>query len=279
MSNENGTAASPIIKVLIGAVVFLVVVIALLAKLATSGFNGDSSSMTKEALAARLKPIGASVASDGLPGSRSGEAVFQAVCINCHGAGLLGSPKFSDASAWAPRIAKGYQTLVQHALSGFNAMPARGGNTSLTDDEVARAVAYMANAGGAKFVPPAIGGASASAPAASAASAPAGAAAPAAAATAPAAAPAAAAAGGKSDPETTGKKIYSSICINCHGAGLMGAPKFGDKAAWAARTKPGLDAVQKIATHGLNAMPPKGTFSGSDADFRSAIEYMVNHSK
>jgi cytochrome c5 len=235
-------APGQIIKVLISVVVFLVVAITLLAKLATSGFNVDAEVMTSQSIAARLKPVGESVASDGLPGSRSGEAVFQAVCINCHGAGLLGSPKFGDATAWAPHIAKGYATLIQHALSGFNAMPARGGNASLTDSEVARAVAYMANAGGAKFVPPTVAAAAI-------------------------------------DPEVTGKKIYESICIACHQAGISGAPKFGDKAAWAIRLQPGLDAVQKIATKGLNAMPPKGGYTGTDDEFRSAIEYMVNHSK
>ncbi|TDR76685.1 c-type cytochrome [Paludibacterium purpuratum] len=254
MSNENGMAPGQIVKVLVGIVVFLVVAITLLAKLATSGFNIDAEVMTNESVSARLKPAGESVASDGQPGSRSGEQVFQAVCISCHGAGLLGSPKFGDAAAWGPRIAKGYDTLLQHALGGFNAMPAKGGNTTLTDSEVARAVAYMANKAGAKFAEPKSDASGASA----AGSAPASAAV---------------------DPEVTGKKIYESVCVACHQAGVSGAPKFGDKAAWAVRLKPGLDEVQKIATKGLNAMPPKGGFSGSDAEFRSAIEYMANHSK
>ena len=242
MSNENTVAPGQIIKVLIAVVVFLVVAITLLAKLATGGFNVDAEVMTKEAVASRLKPVGDSVASDGLPGSRSGQSVYQAVCISCHGAGLLGSPKFGDSAAWGPRIAKGYPLLLTHALGGFNSMPAKGGNTSLTDDEVGRALVYMANDAGAKFTEPK-------------------------------------AAGVKIDPEVTGKKIYESVCVACHQAGVSNAPKFGDKAAWAIRLKPGLDEVQKIATKGLNAMPPKGGFTGSDEEFRSAIEYMVNHSK
>lgn len=258
MSNENGMAPGQIIKVLVGVVVFLVVAIYLLAKLATSGFNVDAEVMTNEAVSARLKPVGESVASEGQPGSRTGEQVFKAICINCHGAGLMGSPKFGDAGAWAPRIAKGFDTLVQHALNGFNAMPAKGGNTTLTNDEVARAVAYMGNAGGAKFADPKAdaSGAGAAAPGASA--------------------PAASAA---MDPNVTGKKIYETVCFACHQSGVSGAPKFGDKAAWAVRMKPGLDEVQKIATKGLNAMPPKGGFGGSDAEFRAAIEYMVNNAK
>lgn len=242
MSNENGMAPGQIIKVLIGVVVFLGVAITLLAKLATGGFNVDAEVMTNEAVAARLKPVGESVASDGLPGSRSGQSVYQAVCISCHGAGLLGSPKLGDSAAWGARIAKGYPLLLTHALGGFNSMPAKGGNTSLTDDEVGRAVAYMANAAGAKFEEPK-------------------------------------AVGVKIDPAVTGKKIYDSTCVACHQAGISGAPKFGDKAAWAVRLKPGLDEVQKIATKGLNAMPPKGGYTGSDEEFRAAIEYMVNNAK
>ncbi|SMF00924.1 c-type cytochrome [Pseudogulbenkiania subflava] len=245
MSNGNGMAPGQVVKVLIGVVVFLVVAIWLLAKLATSGFNVDAEVMTKEAVAARLKPVGESVASDAPPGMRNGEQVFKGICISCHGTGLAGSPKFGDAGAWAPRIAKGFDTLVQHALGGFNAMPAKGGAADLSDDEVKRAVAYMANAGGAKFTEPKVGGEG----------------------------------GAALDPNVAGKKIFDSVCTACHSTGAAGAPKFGDKAAWAPRLKPGLDEVVKIATKGLNAMPPKGGFTGSDEEFKAAVEYMVNNSK
>jgi cytochrome c5 len=65
--------------------------------------------------------------------------------------GALGSPKIGDKSAWGPRIAQGYETLVKHAIAGIRSMPARGGNAELTDGEVAAAVAYMANQSGASF--------------------------------------------------------------------------------------------------------------------------------
>jgi cytochrome c5 len=99
-------------------------------------------------------------------GPRTGEDVFKAQCTNCHTAGMLGAPKFGDASVWGPRIAQGDAKLLEHALKGFNAMPAQGGG-DYSEYEVARAVVYMANAGGAKFAEPA-----APAGAASAASAP-----------------------------------------------------------------------------------------------------------
>jgi cytochrome c5 len=65
--------------------------------------------------------------------------------------GALGSPKIGDKGAWGPRISQGYETLVKHAIAGLRAMPARGGNAELTDVEVARAVAFMANQSGASF--------------------------------------------------------------------------------------------------------------------------------
>ena len=165
MSNENKMAPAQIIKVLVGIIVFVVVAIYLLAKLATSGFDVNAEVMTKEAVAARLKPVGDSVAGDP-PGSRTGEGIYKALCASCHAAGLAGSPKFGDAAAWAPRIAKGEATLYTHAIGGFNAMPARGGGADLTDDEVKRAVVYIANNSGAKFAEPAAGAAAgASAPA------------------------------------------------------------------------------------------------------------------
>ena len=80
---------------------------------------------------------------DGKP--RDGETVYNAVCHTCHAAGLLGSPKFGDAGAWGPRIAKGKDTLYDHALHGFNAMPAKGG-ADIPDEEVENAVNYMVSA-------------------------------------------------------------------------------------------------------------------------------------
>mgnify|MGYP003332654380 CR=1 FL=1 len=82
---------------------------------------------------------------------RSGEEVFKAVCTMCHSAGVAGAPKFGDKAAWKARIAQGTPVLYDHALKGIRAMPARGGNPDLTDVEVGRAVAYMANQSGASF--------------------------------------------------------------------------------------------------------------------------------
>ena len=76
-----------------------------------------------------------------------------------------------------------------------------------------------------------------------------------------------------------GKKIYDTTCTACHSTGVANAPKFGDKEAWAPRLAAGFDEVLKIATQGKGGMPPKGGSSASDADFKAAVEYLVNAAK
>ncbi|TAH53169.1 MAG: cytochrome c5 family protein [Betaproteobacteria bacterium] len=88
------------------------------------------------------------------PGSRTGEQIVKSVCAGCHDAGSLGAPKTGDAAAWAPRLALGHDGLTKSAIAGKNQMPPRGGLSDLTDTEVARAVAYLANKAGAKFTEP-----------------------------------------------------------------------------------------------------------------------------
>ena len=76
-----------------------------------------------------------------------------------------------------------------------------------------------------------------------------------------------------------GEALYKQACLACHAAGVAGAPKFGDKAAWAPRILTGLDALTNSAIKGKNAMPPKGGSAASDADIHSAVAYMVNAAK
>lgn len=88
------------------------------------------------------------------PGSRTGEQIVASVCGGCHSSGAVGAPKTGDAAAWGPRIALGFDALVKSAIAGKNAMPPRGGMADLTDTEVARSVAHLANQAGAKFSEP-----------------------------------------------------------------------------------------------------------------------------
>lgn len=73
-----------------------------------------------------------------------------------------------------------------------------------------------------------------------------------------------------------GETVYKKHCVTCHGAGVAGAPKAHDKAAWATRVKQGLPTLLKHATNGLNAMPPKGTcMECTSADLEAAIKFML----
>ena len=146
----------------------------LLSQLVT-GIRRDDTGETEAMVLARIKPVG-EVTLAGASGARAsmgGEQVFQAVCKTCHEAGIAGAPKVGDKAAWAGPIKKGYETLVQHALNGFQepgkVMPPRGGNPDLSDVEVERAVVYMANRSGANFKEPPETAAAAAAPAAAAA--------------------------------------------------------------------------------------------------------------
>jgi cytochrome c5 len=78
---------------------------------------------------------------------KNGDELFQQTCSSCHAAGIAGAPKAGDKAAWAPRIAKGKDTLYQHALQGFQGssgfMPPKGGRTDAPDDLVKQAVDHM----------------------------------------------------------------------------------------------------------------------------------------
>jgi len=220
-----------------------------------------------------IKPVAAvEVAAAGATSGaeKSGEEVVKAVCSMCHAAGLMNAPKIGDKGQWQPRIAQGYETLVKHAIEGIRTMPARGGNPSLTDGEVASAVANMANASGANFTAPTPKAAAEKPAEAAAVPAPAAevkAAEP----VAVAAAPAPAAAG------KSGEEVYKAVCSMCHAAGLMNAPKFGDKAQWEPRIKQGYDTLVTNANKGVRTMPAKGgNPSLSDAEVAGAVKYMAN---
>ena len=276
-------------KQLIAAVIagFLVpiVCIVLLVQYVTSGekSGAGSNAQSPEAIAARIKPVadeGFRLVDANAPRQlQTGEAVYKATCAACHDAGVAGAPKTGDAGAWSARLAQGQATVVGHALKGLNAMPAKGGNPDLDDVEVERAVVFMANKSGGKFKEPEVKTAAA-APAEGGAAAPA-AAAPAAAAAAPAPAPQAAApAAAGAD---VGKKIYDSACVACHGAGIAGAPKFGDKAAWGQRIAQGQAKLYEHAIKGFQGssgvMPPKGGSTASDEEVKAAVDYMVAAAK
>lgn len=271
-----------IVTVILSFVIPILVII-LLVKLVTTGdqVGAGSNTLGPEATQKRIAPVAKFelVDASGPKVFKTGEQVYKAVCAGCHDAGAAGAPKFADAAAWAGPNATGLQSMVASVIKGKGAMPAKGGNPALDDFEISRAVVYMANSAGGKFAEPAEPKPAEAAPAAAApAPAPVAAAAPApvaAVAATPAAAPAAAPA-----MNMVGEKLYKQACAACHTAGVAGAPKFADKAAWAPRIATGMDALVAAVISGKGIMPAKGGAAGaSDADLRAATQYMVDAAK
>ncbi len=189
---------------------------------------------------------------------RTGQQVVELTCGKCHQTGEHGAPMIGDRAAWTQRVKSGFPSVVQSALKGHAGMPARGGMAELSDVEIRRAVEYMLNTGAgssqaaASPVIPVV----ATAPAAAVAAAP--------------------VAAGRAD----GKKVYDTTCVACHAAGIAGAPKFGDKVAWAPRLKTGMATLYATALAGKGAMPAKGgAMSLPDADIKAAVDYIVAAAK
>lgn len=113
-----------------------------------------NAAMDEDSIRDRLKPVGkvcvegddcGTATAAASSGPRSGEDIYNASCTACHATGALNAPKFGDAAAWADRSAKGMDTLIANAISGINAMPARGTCASCSDDEIAETVKYLVN--------------------------------------------------------------------------------------------------------------------------------------
>jgi cytochrome c5 len=166
--NHEGPIRTP--KQLVWAVIasFLVPIVAiiLLVNFVNLGdkTGAGSEGLQAEAVAKRLQRIGSVEIRDasGPLVLKSGEEVYKAQCTACHAAGAAGAPKTGDAGAWAARIKTGYDALLNSALKGKGAMAAQGGG-DFSDTEIARAVVYLANAGGGSFAEPKVPAAAASA--------------------------------------------------------------------------------------------------------------------
>ena len=112
---------------------------------------GDKNQATPPASAPAPAPAAAPAPAPEAPAPVAendvGKSAYNKTCALCHAANVAGAPKPGDKADWGPRIAQGKDMLYKHALEGFTgakgAMPARGGSTTLTDDEVKAAVDYM----------------------------------------------------------------------------------------------------------------------------------------
>ena len=266
-----------LITVVVASFLVPIIGIVLLVSFVTGAKNTEpagSQAKAAEVIADRMRPVGqvwiageqppagavAVAAVAAVKAEKTGEEIYKAVCAGCHTTGALNSPKLGDNAAWAKLIPEGQAALTKQAIAGIRQMPARGGNPALTDIEMSRAVAYLANSAGAKFKEPPV--AAPAAPAAAAAVMTVAAAAP------TAAAPAAAA--------VDGEAVYKQACSACHAVGAAGAPKSGDKAAWAPRIKKGEEALVASALKGIGIMPPKGgNASLTEAQIRAAVAYQI----
>ena len=136
-------------------VIAIVLIVQLVLSIHHSHIDKDDPAMADAAVSERLKPYAEvkSIDPNAPRVERTGEQVYNAVCTSCHQAGALGAPKYGNKGDWGKRIAQGYDTLIKHATDGIRQMPPRGGDPEISDIELARAIAYMANSAGANFKP------------------------------------------------------------------------------------------------------------------------------
>lgn len=182
---------------------------------------------------------------------RPGKQVVEAVCAPCHASGgshaakvdmnlVKAAPKIGDTAAWSKRASQGLSSLTAHALQGIRNMPAHGGSPGTSDIEVERAIIYMVNQSGGRWIEPIQTGMPVAL--------------------------------------RSSENIVHLHCSQCHETGLEGAPRIGDRAAWIPRLKNGMEALVASAIHGHGAMPARGGLPDlKDAEIRSAIAYMFNY--
>ena len=159
MSKENSHLKSILetVGVVVGSFIFAMIVIVAATKKDSPEPTPKvvQNTVVEEKVAeADVKPVAEVKVAQATPektgdsGSISGEKIAQKNCALCHSSGMMNSPKIGDKEQWAPRIAQGKEMLVNNAIKGIGVMPAKGGNTSLSDAEVAAAVVWMANSSG-----------------------------------------------------------------------------------------------------------------------------------
>jgi len=163
--SEGNNAITMAIWISIGTVA-LVIGLIMLVKFAVNAYGSrpltGTAAMSPEAVAKRIGPVAALQVEGGAPvegapaskgaaaqtaaaalGKVDGKKVYDTACAACHVAGVAGAPKLGDKAAWAPRLKTGNDALYASAIKGKGAMPAKGGNASLSDAEVKAAVDVM----------------------------------------------------------------------------------------------------------------------------------------
>ena len=182
-----------------------------------------------------LLGIPAIVFAAGTP-DRTGKEVVEAVCIVCHGPGKDKAPRIGNTAEWSPHAAQGLATMTSNAITGIRKMPAHGGQGSLTDLEITRAVTYMVSGGKTADPDKAY----------------------------------------SSPKQISGENLVKAHCQNCHADGKDGAPHIGNMTDWQPRLQKGVDSLVQSAVRGHKAMPARSGMNHlSDADLKAAVTYMV----
>jgi cytochrome c5 len=256
-----------------GVIATFIIAVLLISKLGIGEHHEESKDMLSE----RLKPVGqvkvegAAVAQapvvEKAPAPKSAKEIYDTVCMACHTTGILEAPKYGDKAAWADRIAKGEATLIQNAINGLNNMPPRGGNNTLSDEEVKQSVQYMLAAVGADSAVEVAATSPSTEPEAPV--------------VAPTEAPTTEAATATDFDLAQGEQIYNTACFICHNEAVAGAPKLGDKDSWAPRIEKGMETLFTHSLQGFQGetgvMPPKGGQTHlPDEDVKAAVAYMVS---
>lgn len=194
-------------------------------------YRSSRGQIARAMLAVLMLGVSTAMAAD-----KTGREVVDQVCAACHATGINGAPMIGDVGAWTQHAKKGLGKLAEHAISGFGNMPAHGGQPSLSDLEISRAIAYMVSFGHA--VDPAK----------------------------PYASP----------RTVSPEQLVQSHCLTCHGDGKDGAPRADDFAAWKPRLQVGIEGLARSAISGHGAMPARAGLNNlSDTDMRNAVIFMI----
>jgi cytochrome c5 len=172
---------------------------------------------------------------------RDGKAIVDEVCAACHRTGLEGAPRIGDRKAWKARAERGLSSLTQSAMEGVRKMPPHGGKLALNDRDLSRAITYMVNQSGGHWIEPI----------------------------------------DRAHPPRarSGAEIVVAQCSKCHEAGINGAPRVGDRAAWLGRAQNGFDGLVRSAINGHGAMPARGGMADlTDAEMNAAVMFMFQTS-
>lgn len=268
------------IGVLIALTAFTLICVAVARTLAPAP-DAANDTLLRAALLERIEPVGSVNTSEdqmskpmtavaAVAAPESTDELVQASCSACHTAGIAGAPKFDDAEEWAKRREAGLDALVASVINGKGGMPARAG-TQYSDEDLRRAVISIAG-----FEAEDESAASSE----SATEATVAEAETEATATESAVTETAVAASEKSaeaaalTPRVKG--VVDSVCTACHIAGIAGAPKIGDKEAWAARAEKGLEGMAAVVATGKGGMPTRGGSDLNDEELVAAVEYLMS---